>query len=166
MKHALRSPDKRMAKVLVEVDVHVGLLEVLEIEWRGLLFVQRLDYLGLPFRCTVCRRTGHLRKECPNIFGSLVEEDSSDDMPGDSVTPLEEAQDPVDYPGLSSEDSLVASDHTFIGKLKYYFPKLYFSLTAWEREHLNSILFLEQSLPPVLDKGKTLDTKPEITVFG
>jgi hypothetical protein len=122
----LRSPDKRMAKVLVEVDVHVGLLEVLEIEWRGLLFVQRLDYLGLPFRCTVCRRTGHLRKECPNIFGSLVEEDSTDEMPGDSVTPLEDAQDPVDYPGLSSEESPVASDHTFVGKLKYYCPQAVF----------------------------------------
>jgi hypothetical protein len=104
----LRSPDKRMAKVLVEVDVHAGLLEVLEIEWQGLLFVQHLDYLGLPFRCTICRQTGHLRKECPNIFSSLVDDDSSDELLGDSVTPLEEAQDPLDYPGISSEDSPAA----------------------------------------------------------
>jgi hypothetical protein len=79
-----------MEKILVEVDVHVGLLEVLEIEWWGLLFVQRLDYLGIPFRCTICRRTGHLRKECTNIFGSLVDDDSSDELLGDSVTLLEE----------------------------------------------------------------------------
>jgi hypothetical protein len=31
--------------------------------------VQRLDYLGLPFRCTTCRRTGHLRKYCHIGYG-------------------------------------------------------------------------------------------------
>jgi hypothetical protein len=35
-----------MARVLVEVDIHAGLLEILDIEWRGHLFAQRLDYLG------------------------------------------------------------------------------------------------------------------------
>jgi hypothetical protein len=30
----LQYHDKRMEKVLVEVDIHVGLLETLEIEWR------------------------------------------------------------------------------------------------------------------------------------
>jgi hypothetical protein len=54
---ALQSQDKRMAKVLVEVDIHAGLLESLEIDWRGHILVQRLDYLGIPFRCTLCRRT-------------------------------------------------------------------------------------------------------------
>jgi hypothetical protein len=54
---ALSSNDKRMEKILVEVDLHADLSEVLEIEWRDLLFTQRLDYLGIPFHCTRCRRT-------------------------------------------------------------------------------------------------------------
>jgi hypothetical protein len=33
---ALGVSDKRMAKVLVEVDVLAGLLESLDIEWRGI----------------------------------------------------------------------------------------------------------------------------------
>ena len=45
----LLSSNKRMAKVLVEIDIHARLLETLEIEWKGHLFSQRLDYLSLPF---------------------------------------------------------------------------------------------------------------------
>jgi hypothetical protein len=36
---SLQSPNKIMAKVLVEVDLHPGLLEILEIDWRGLILV-------------------------------------------------------------------------------------------------------------------------------
>jgi hypothetical protein len=32
----LLSPNKKMEKILVEIDIHGGLLDVLEIEWRGL----------------------------------------------------------------------------------------------------------------------------------
>jgi hypothetical protein len=68
---AIQSLDKRMEKVLVEVDIHAGLLETLEIEWRGHLLVQRLDYLGIPFRCSLCRRTRHLRKRNVHISMGL-----------------------------------------------------------------------------------------------
>jgi hypothetical protein len=37
-----------MARVLVELDIHVGLLEMLELEWLGQVTFQRLDYLGSP----------------------------------------------------------------------------------------------------------------------
>jgi len=107
------------------------------------LFVQHLDYLGIPFRCTICKRTGHLRHECPNIFVSLADDDSSDEMLGHSATLLEEEQDPLDYPGISSEDNPTAPNTIFVCKLKHFFPKLYFSLSAWEQENLNSILFPE-----------------------
>jgi len=140
---SLKSPVKKMAKTLVEVDVHAGLLEVLEIEWQDLVFVQRLDYLGIPSRCTYCRRTKHLRKGCTNIFGSLVDDDSSNDILGNTVTPVEEDPNLLVYPALGSKDSPSAHNSSFVGKLKYYCPKLYNSLSAWEREHLNTILFPE-----------------------
>jgi hypothetical protein len=31
---ALKSPDKRLCKVLVEINLHAGLSETIEIEWR------------------------------------------------------------------------------------------------------------------------------------
>ena len=34
---ALQSSDRRMAKVLVEIDVHEGLLDTLEIDWRDMV---------------------------------------------------------------------------------------------------------------------------------
>jgi hypothetical protein len=66
-----------MGKVLVEIDIHSGLLESLEIEWRGHTVTQRLDYLGIPFRCSTCRRTGHLRRDC---LGVVEEEESEASM--------------------------------------------------------------------------------------
>jgi hypothetical protein len=77
-KETMHSLDKRMEKVLVEVDIHTRLLETLEIEWRVHLFYQRLDYLGIPFHYSLCICTSHLRKECPPIYGALVEENSSE----------------------------------------------------------------------------------------
>jgi hypothetical protein len=62
---ALGTPDRKLGWVLVEVDIHSGLLETLEIQWRDQLFSHRLDYLGLPFRCTRCHKTGHLKNTYP-----------------------------------------------------------------------------------------------------
>ena len=41
----LREIDKRMGKILVEIDVD-----------------KRLDYWSIPFICTLCHNTGHLMK--------------------------------------------------------------------------------------------------------
>jgi hypothetical protein len=65
---ALQARDKRLCRVLVEIDIHAGLLEMIELEWRGMIRSQTLDYLGVSFRCTVCRQTGHLRRDCPSFF--------------------------------------------------------------------------------------------------
>jgi hypothetical protein len=56
---ALGAPDRKMGRILVEVDIHSGLLETLEIQWRDQLYTQRLDYMGLPFAalCVVGRVT-------------------------------------------------------------------------------------------------------------
>jgi hypothetical protein len=34
-KHTLSSPNRKLGKILVEMDIHGGLLEHIEIEWRG-----------------------------------------------------------------------------------------------------------------------------------
>jgi hypothetical protein len=84
---ALLATDKRLCRVLVEIDIHVGLPEAVELEWRGMLRVQRLDFLGIPFRCTWCRQTGHLRRECHRGFpedsseSSLLRRPTSTDPP-------------------------------------------------------------------------------------
>lgn len=62
--HALSAPERRMGKILVAVDIHSGLLETIDIQWRGHTICQKLDYMGLPFQCTFCRKTGHLRSDC------------------------------------------------------------------------------------------------------
>jgi hypothetical protein len=72
----LTGPDKKMARILVELDIHEGLLETLDIDWRGCIIRQKLDYLGIPFRCTLCRQTSHLRKTCT---GTIEEEICSTD---------------------------------------------------------------------------------------
>lgn len=36
-----------MARILVELDIHVGLMDTIEVEWSGQVLVQRLDYQGL-----------------------------------------------------------------------------------------------------------------------
>jgi hypothetical protein len=82
-KVGLHSPDKRMVRVLVELDIHVGLMDSLELEWRGQVMVQRLDYQGLPFRCSSCRQMRHLRKECPNWNGATESEDSLETLSKD-----------------------------------------------------------------------------------
>ena len=59
------SYDKRLAHVLVEMDVSHGLSAKVEILFKERLLVQRLDHLHVPFRCSRCHDTGHLRRTCP-----------------------------------------------------------------------------------------------------
>ena len=74
---SLNASDKRMGKVLVGLDIHFGLLESLEVVWRGHTWSQKLDYLGIPFRCSFCQRTSHLRRDCQVYF---EEEESKETM--------------------------------------------------------------------------------------
>jgi hypothetical protein len=53
-KNNLESKNRKIAKILVEMDVHLGMSVTMEVEWRGLCHQKRLDYLGLPFRCSYC----------------------------------------------------------------------------------------------------------------
>jgi hypothetical protein len=46
----LTGPDEKMARILVELDIHEGLHETLYIDWRGRIIRQKLDYLRHPLQ--------------------------------------------------------------------------------------------------------------------
>jgi hypothetical protein len=64
----LGASSRKVCKVLVEMDIHQGLSETLDIEWRGLHFRQSLDYLGIPLRYSYCRSTTHLIRDCKGLI--------------------------------------------------------------------------------------------------
>ena len=44
----LHREDKWMARILVEIDIHVGLMQEVELEWQGQVYFQPLNYWGIP----------------------------------------------------------------------------------------------------------------------
>jgi len=78
---------------------------------------------------------------------------------------MEENSDTLDYPGLSSKDSPFAHDTSFVCNLKHFCPKLYFSLSSWEHDHLNTILFPYQSLGKDPASEKTFTAEPKVIVL-
>jgi hypothetical protein len=70
-KHLTRS-DRRMEELLVEVDLYGGISDEIDIVWRGIVIQQRLDYIGVPFRCVVCKETRHLQYQCNGHRGKTL----------------------------------------------------------------------------------------------
>jgi hypothetical protein len=60
----LTGSDRRVGKLLVEVDLFGGLPNEIDIGWRGVVIQQGLDFLGVPFICIIYKDTGHLRFQC------------------------------------------------------------------------------------------------------
>jgi hypothetical protein len=133
-----------VSKVLLELDIHEGLLDSIDIEWRGHHTRQKLDYLGIPFRCTLCRQTGHLRKHFPGF----AEEEQSED----NVLELSSSMDSLGvnthatYPDLFDAEDPTTLD-SITGKLKQICPTLFFTLTVWEIEQLDNSTFLALGSP-------------------
>jgi hypothetical protein len=117
----------------VEVDIHSGLLETLDIQWRDQFFSQRLDYLGLPFCCTLCQKTGHLRNSCQ---GYVEEEESENSrlrkMPRSDSPEFISTTREVPCP-VSSDSPNDSGSDTLTGKLKVHCPSFFNSLTSWEK---------------------------------
>jgi hypothetical protein len=135
---ALGAPDRKLGWVLVEVDLHSGLLETLEIQWRDQLFSQRLDYLGLPFRCMRYHKIGHLKNTCSSLSDKEESESSRlrkfprcESLAVDSIA--------RDYPLFETQDSppLLDSD-SLSGKLRSFYPSLFHSLTSLENNVLDA----------------------------
>lgn len=57
--------DKRIAWLLVEVEFVGGLPGDVDLLWGNRRHRQRIDFWGIPFRCLICHKTGHLREQCP-----------------------------------------------------------------------------------------------------
>jgi hypothetical protein len=141
---SLEASDRRMAKIYVEIDIQAGLPEVLEIDWRNQLFSQRLDYLGIPFRCSFCRRTGHLRRDCSKFPPPDVDLDPAEEtfFNGYISSPEQPAK---EIPGQGGADTY--SSDTLVGKIQNFCPSLYCTLSARDRLYI-----IEQAdfiLPPV-----------------
>jgi hypothetical protein len=149
----LEAPDRRLAKIYVEVDIQVGLPEVLEIDWRGQLISQDLDFLGIPFRCSFCRRTGHLRRDCSKFplteeFLDPVEEDNFNGY-------ISSPHQPAEVPHTQSDD--LAPEDDIVRKIQSLCPSLYNTLSASDRllisEHAALILLptfqINPTTPPL-----------------
>jgi hypothetical protein len=84
----LNGSNRKMARILVEMDIHAGLPKTLEIFWHGRSVTQRLDYLGIPFRCSCCHKMGHLWRDCTGepkeeeSEGSYLRKLAREDSPG------------------------------------------------------------------------------------
>jgi hypothetical protein len=92
----------------------------------GHLRSQRLDYLGVPFCCSLCRQTGHLRRDCQ---GGTKEESSES-----SVLRRPTCEDPPEVASGDKSFSFTEAKITnnlepgvsFTGKLKSLCPSLVF----------------------------------------
>jgi hypothetical protein len=133
-----------MAKIYVELDIQAGLPDILEIDWRNQLIFQRLDYMGIPFHCSLCRRIGHLRRDChkfpPPVFAlDPAEEEYFDGY----ISPLNQfVEEEATFPRETS-----SPDDSLVGKIQLLCPSLYNSLSSWDRlfitEHGNNIFSTE-----------------------
>jgi hypothetical protein len=54
-----------MAHILVSLNVRKGLSGEIELSWGNIVFMQKLDYEGIPFKCHRCHKHGHRVSECP-----------------------------------------------------------------------------------------------------
>jgi len=97
---------------------------------------------------------------------ALADDDSSDDMHGDSVFPVKENPDFLTYPSLSFVEIPSTRDSTFVGKMKNYCPQLYNSLSAMECDHLNSILFPDQTIREKKETNKSTNPESGDLVLG
>lgn len=93
--------------------------------------MQRLDYLGISFRCLICKEVGHLKLFCPNTFkkqspffldSDVGLEFESHWSANNTIVTCEE--------GASS--SLDLASDSLIGKIKSFSPTLFSSLSMFD----------------------------------
>jgi hypothetical protein len=161
----LSAPNRKMGKILVEMDIHGGLPELLEIEWRGRRILQKLDYLGIPFRCSLCCSTGHLRRDCSGWVEEEVSEDTTLHRDNGGSSPEADSV----WVGTQYFSPEVPSSpeplDSLSGKLKRHCPALYSSLSLWEKDTLDASIFLKVFISTV---AVSSDVDREVTepIYG
>jgi hypothetical protein len=145
-KGLLTSPVRKVCRILVEMDISRGLPETLEIEWRGRCLLQRLDYLGIPFQCSLCRSTRHLHQDCRGLFEEQEEQE-------DHLSTTDYIDLSIDTrfysagPGVCSPDLEEPEQTTTLSdKLKSHCPSFFSTLTSLEKESLSSSNWLARSI--------------------
>lgn len=63
--------DKITALILIKKEFMGGLPDYIELLFEGTHLVQRLDFLGVPFRCLIFQHTRHLMAQCPRQMGRI-----------------------------------------------------------------------------------------------
>jgi len=129
-----------MGKILVGIDVHNGLPEAIDIDWRGRHIIQRMHYVGIPFLCSWCRDTRHLRRDCrgTQVEEKTEEDDIREDPPEYVIVEDFLGSSPSFYEPLAPDESV-----TLIGKLKNFCPLFFNSLSLWECEALEIYSWLQ-----------------------
>jgi hypothetical protein len=96
------------------------------------------------------------------VFTDL--EESWEDQSKDLYMDLEDSQDVGGHATSTNEDAPGISAATIVGKLKSLCPSLYFSLTSWERDHLDNT-YTSERLPQTSSLlGKV--TKPIVSILA
>jgi hypothetical protein len=115
---------------------------------------QRLDYLRVPFHCTRCIKMCHLKKERQIPFGVHIAESSLKDSVTNGYPMKIDTLEQSFFQGSGELDEPTTMDTTFVGKLRHYVPSLYCSLSAWERNLLDSIFSEVSTVNEVLHSPK------------
>lgn len=76
-KHNRCGMDRRVAKVMVEMDMRPGLPAEVEVVWGSRVWRQRLDFYKIPFRCFACRKIGHVQANCSSFRHHRADSSSS-----------------------------------------------------------------------------------------
>jgi hypothetical protein len=107
----------------------------MDIYWIRHLTRQKLEYLDIPFKCSLYKQTGHLQKSYTGAIEDEMYEDSMLELATnlDSLD-LNKQINLRDYP----EDGFSPDLDSIIGKLKIIFPTLFSSIYSWEKDSLNN----------------------------
>ena len=60
----LESREKKVARILVNINLREGLVESINLDWGPVIIPQILDYENVPFRCRRCHAYGHPISAC------------------------------------------------------------------------------------------------------